>query len=292
MKKIIALLLSLLVLVFALCSCGSEADENTTAPDNTETAETEEIAGLANPVVEYESLDEVNNIAGTYLVHPGVMGVTEESFSVISGTLAQYKFNLNGYDYTFRGSKNLDEEISGIYGADGALFDGETADYSVKGTDEYKAIRFLAGDAQYVISVDDNGEMDDSQFDSIATELRATIITTASDEEYTSLVGSYQDSYSQRATAEISLDDVNKLKIEISWADSAEKTEEWTVLATKEGNKLVYDADSIWHNITYTENFETVDDTAAGYFEITDDGICWTGSGNEATSNCVFSSEF
>mgnify|MGYP003346854981 CR=1 FL=1 len=53
--------------------------------------------GAENPMTECASLDEINTAAGTNIVKPGVMGVTEEKFFTVKTgdrTIAEYRFDL------------------------------------------------------------------------------------------------------------------------------------------------------------------------------------------------------
>lgn len=287
MKKLALILSLLLVFCSAFTACGSDTADETTAPD----AGNGNNAGLANPMVDYNSLDEINEIAGVNIVHPGVMGVTDESFSVISGKIAQYRFTLAGYDYCFRASKTLNEEISGIYINGGLAFEGCTSDYAITGDDTCHACRFIVDNTQYIFSVLDNGLISDNDFDSQCVEIRNTVISSVSDDAYLKLVGSYQDIVSERATAEVKFADKNLLSITVEWASSAEEGDTWQVFASideEEDDLLVYDMQSIAHYRHSAGNSFAVNDCVPGYFEITKTGFNWSGSGVQRTSECDF----
>lgn len=289
MKKITAIILSLIFICLAMAGCGkkiSAEPESATESDTQQT--TENAAGMPNPMVSFNSLDEINQKTGVNLVKPGAMGVSNEAFYVVNSTLADYRFSIGGFDYTFRASKNINEEISGIY-IDGELaFEGEKSDYSFKSGEEYKAIRFFVNNIQYVLSVKDDSEIADTDFDATAVELMNTIMQVTSGEEYVALLGDYQDSYSQRATAQVGLGDTNKLHIQITWGSSADETDLWDISGKIKDGKIVYDKDGIFHYHYTEESYKEVADTVAGYFEITDKGFNWSGSGIESTQNCAF----
>ncbi len=289
MKKFFAIVFSLVFICLAVTGCGKKIatePESETESDTQQT--TENFAGMPNPMVSFNSLEEINQKTGVNLVKPGVMGVSDEAFFVVNGTLADYRFTLGGYEYTFRASKNLNEEISGIY-VDGKLaFEGEKADYSFKTDETYKAIRFLVNNIQYVLSVADNGSIADTDYDAMAVELMNTIMQTTSGSEYVALLGDYQDSYSQRATAQVALGDTNRLHIQITWGSSADDTDLWDVSGTIKDGKIVYDKDSIFHYRYNDGGYKELADTVEGYFEITDKGFSWSGSGMESTQNCTF----
>ncbi len=298
MKKflVVIAILSALCLVFCACRKTDESKDNTTADtsvseENTEASAPEDGAiGLANPVVEYDSLEKINEKVGVNLVHPAAMGVSDESFSVISGDIAQYKFTIAGREYTFRAAdEDKKGDISGIYIDGSPAFENETADYSIKSDAEYYAGRFIVDDVQYVICVADDGSFTETDFDSILLENRNLIISQVSDEDYTSVLGSYQDKTSMRATAEVKPSDKNEVSIDISWSNSADSTDRWFILAEKEGNKLTYDADEIYHYQTKDGTDSVlVNDSTAGYFEFVNSELRWTGSNSDATNGCVF----
>lgn len=298
MKKFLVVIavLATLCLVFSACGKNNESKESTN-PDTSVSEESTEPAapesgldGLANPVVEYDSLEKINKLVGVNLVRPAAMGVSDESFSVISGDIAQYKFTIAGRDYTFRAAdEDKKGDISGVYIDGTPAFENETADYSIKSDAEYYAGRFLVDDVQYVICVADDGSFSEADFDSILLENRNIIITQVSDEGYTSLLGSYQDKTSMRATAEVKPADKNEVSIEINWGNSADSTESWFITAEIEGGKLTYDADDIYHYVTNGDSKpELVNDSAAGYFEYVDSELRWTGSNSDSTNGCVF----
>lgn len=298
MKKflVVIAILSALCLVFCACGKTDESKDNTTVDssvseeNNESSAPDGGYAGLANPVVEYTSLEEINKIVGVNLVHPAAMGVSDESFCVINGDIAQYKFTIAGREYTFRAAdEDKKGDISGVYIDGSPAFENETADYSIKSDAEYYAGRFLVDDVQYVICVADDGSFSEADFDSILLENRNIIISEVSDEGYTSLLGSYQDKTSMRATAEVKPSDKNEVSIDVNWSSSADSNDRWLILAEMKGNKLTYDADDIFHYQTRDGSDPVlVNDSKEGYFEFVNSELRWTGSNSEATNGCVF----
>lgn len=227
MKKLVTLLVCL-VLVFSLCACGNSEpeQEDEQAPEVTDKADTdteknadakesgeegaeqkedEPSVGMPNPMTAYDSLDEVNNAVGGNLCGPAAMGVSDEEFYVIdagSYKLGEYRFKVNGYEYSLRCSKTP-EDISGIYlsGGEGTAFSGvdgsavgEELDEGIyiftpdqaqledenvtsdangiqfNGDSEYKCARWFVGDMQYVLSANDGGELEQETFESVAGE--------------------------------------------------------------------------------------------------------------------------
>lgn len=172
MKKYIAMLLAL-TMAFCLLACG---ETNSADEPNVDTPSVEEDAGsvgMANPWVEYNSLEEINEKVGGSLTRPGVMGVEDKYFAVMNdGEMAEYRFTLNGMDYTFRFAPAATEDISGVWTESGTVFDHEyPGDTEVVVLDTMKLARWMNIDGQYVLMVEDNGKMETDTFDSIVNEL-------------------------------------------------------------------------------------------------------------------------
>lgn len=298
MKKLLVVISILAALCIVFSACGkTEAENETSAADTSVTDSAEEstasdeyMEGMPNPMVEFNSLEEINKKVNVNLVRPAAMGVSDEVFNVINNEIADYKFKIAGRDYSFRAAhKDDDEDISGIYIDGKTAFEGNEADYSIVSGEGYYVGRFFVDDVQYVLSVADDGTVSDVDFDSICLEMRNLIITQVSDEGFTSLLGSYQDKVSMRATAEVKPADKNEVFIEINWGNSADSTESWYITAEIEGDKLVYDADDISHYVTNGDsNPELINDTAAGYFKYENSELSWTGSNSKLTNGCIF----
>ena len=178
-KKFLALLLCL-VMVLSLAACGKEAAE----PEESGEPVEEVIVGPGgeNPWVDYTSLDEINNEVGCNLCKPAAMGVSEEHFAVGDMgeyKMAQYNFSIGGYEYCFRCAPST-EDISGLQYDEVRKAFAETCGAEVETVtvpDTLKAARWMTIDGQYVLSVMDNGEMDEEAFAGIAQEMY-TLTTT------------------------------------------------------------------------------------------------------------------
>ena len=180
MKKLLAILLCL-AMVLSLVACGQEA-----APEAEEKEEIEDLPAIGpggkNPWVDYNSLDEINSEVGCNLCKPAAMGVSEEHFAVGDMgeyKMAQYNFSVGGYAYTFRCAPSADD-ISGLYYDEVQKAFAESCGAEVETVtvpDTLKAARWMTIDGQYVLSVEDNGEMDEETFDGIVQELY-TLTTT------------------------------------------------------------------------------------------------------------------
>lgn len=165
MKKMIALLLAALLL-FSLAACGAEQKPEDNGAE----------VGMANPLVEVESLEKLNELGGK-LCHPGVMGVTDEKYFIIGDTVADYRFSVNGVSYNWRFSAQKDNDICGIYGENGTLFfdKAEVTELQFAEGDD-RAARWVNDEGQYTLTVRD-GEIEAATFEGIATEL--SLITKA-----------------------------------------------------------------------------------------------------------------
>lgn len=290
MKKITVILLAL-AMMLGICACGQK----------TETVQIEqktEQVGMPNPWVDYASLQELNEAFGTKLVHPPVMGVTDEHFSACdmgAYTIAQYQFDLNGVDYCFRCAPTT-EDISGFY------IDGKTAFEGKDSPDEYvftgdaKLARWFYTDGQYCLVCKDDGVMDEETFKMIIDELKNLTFPGMTESEkavrYSEMTGSYQDGWSQRACAEVTGGN-DAVSIEISWSSSAFESNIWTMTARFSEDGLLSYSDcrevvqTCDQNGQITE--EVIEDNASGFFSVGEDGkIYWNGAQDENCRNCVF----
>ena len=168
MKKSIVLLIGVCLLALALCACSAPAED---AAEET----AEESAGLANPVTEYGSLSEINEITQGKLAQPAAMAVTDETYKIIDAgdyQIAEYGFSVNGTPYTYRFASGITADISGIYAEGGALFADEDSDSDqIKEFEGGKAVRHFTPDGQYVLTVMDDGALSAEDFQAIADEL-------------------------------------------------------------------------------------------------------------------------
>ncbi len=116
LAKLLPLLLAVVLAagtLFALTGCGGD---NGTEPSGTEgsATDTSGTASVANPVVEVDSVDTINEDLGLNMRIPD--GATVESCAIIDNSLGEVNFNLDGQLYNYRGMvTNNDEDISGLY---------------------------------------------------------------------------------------------------------------------------------------------------------------------------------
>lgn len=272
MKKLLTLLLIVLV-SFGLIGCSNKYE-----PDE-------------NLYKEYETLDEINNIANVTILNPAIMGIEDQHYYIVESNTASTTLKINGYTYHIRGTKEINFDMSGVFKDGKCLFDGAEGDIQYGETDEYKVYRFFLGNIQYIFAVKDKGEIDKKVFSAQFEDYFNMMCYEPSYDIYKQAIGSYQDSWSQRATAEVSFVNVNKLKIDIMWSSSASEYDEWIVVVSPPEEKIEYK--EIEHKrVVIGEDGRSketpLDDYGPGYFEYVDQKLLWTGSGNDETSSCVF----
>ena len=153
----------LFLLLFTICFCLTGCSNKTGGSDD----------GSTWDYVEYETIEDMNNAAGTNIVSAAIAGKSDETFGIISKNIAQYTFNANGNEWCVRASKDVDNDISGLH-YDSIGFEKDMT--STYYTDEVYAFRFFHNGVQYVIStnvVDTNITM--SGFDSVCNEFKTNI---------------------------------------------------------------------------------------------------------------------
>lgn len=283
-------------LCFNLAACGKKAEEEvpeTTAESMEETTVqiTAEAGGIPNPVVEYGSLEEINEVAGVNLMRPAVMGVSEERFSVINNSIAQYVCDINGMEWTFRGACVTDADISGIYDERNVFTPNE--DYGLY-ANEFYLDRFFDGNRQYTIVVDypvsEDGEilLDEETFSNCCMEMESIQKQHMDDP----LVGDYQNTVDERMVTYVERHgDTYSVSVNLNVTDTEFKC--WTMMdAMKDGDRLSYKGEEIGCYTYDAEGNETSSDITAsnnlGYFEIRDGKLCWTGAAEEECRTAVF----
>lgn len=153
MKKILTILL---LLCFMLTGCSNNHNANATWD-----------------CVEYSTIEEMNEAAGTNIVSAGIAGKSDEWFGVISKSIAQYKFKANDEEWCVRASKDVDNDISGVY-SDSIDFEKDIT--STYYTDEIDLFRFFYNDVQYVITLDvKDKDISTAHFDSVCNEFKTNI---------------------------------------------------------------------------------------------------------------------
>lgn len=259
---------------------------------------------LMNPVKGYESLQDVNEVVGCQLCHPAVMGVEDKAyFSIDCGDymIGEYDFRVNGRAYMLRASKNVDVDICGIYDESGMLFDHvelpeatiQVYDVTADGT---IVSRWISLDQngigwQYVLAAFEADEVFAESFYSIASEMAFLTGFTWVEMSVDALIGQYEDTWSQRAMGNIEACDDHRVQITIHWSSSAWEYTEWTMTASEQDGRLVYD-DCTCRNICCDENgkvtSEIVHEQGEGWFVVRDTALYWEGAADEQCRECIF----
>ena len=292
MKKLLTIILTL-AMIISFAACGKEAE-----------SENNNIAGLKNPMTTYTSLDEINTKYNVHLVKPGIAGISDETFYGIDSEqygIAQYNFVAGGYNYCFRATAATFDDISGIYGDNETIFyteaQGEPEEDMMVILDNLKAARWFIGEKQYVLSVTDNGGMEEETFKNIVAEMKAL----SDDKEPSGIenfVGSYYDSFSQRASLDITANEDGTLHLLVNWGSSATETDQWEMNAAYTPDGALYYTDGVHSRIVLSddpnaeEEVTTIEENQIGSFTVFDDGqIAWMGASDENCKECVFEKE-
>lgn len=276
MKKLLSVLLIVLLATMAV-SCSTDKKQ--------EEEKSEEVVGMPNPIKEYDSLDKINEIAGVHIVIPSSISVTDIKYTTISDEAAQVIFTLDGHKWTVRGSKNVDEDLSGIHNENNVFVPGQ--DSAVYLPDSLIDRFFIEG-MQYTIVISESSGYDTETFSDYTLKFEDAI-KKASDPD--GIAGNYQDASSQRATMEISKYE-DTYEITVHWASSASEETQWSMLGKLEKDKITYAGEDIstW---AFDENGdgEITKSTASnnlGYFEIKDGKLYWTGAAQDQCKECIF----
>ncbi len=280
MKKLIVLLLALLL------SFGAAAETP---------------IGIPNPITEYETLAEINEIVGSNLCHPAVMGVTDESFAVIDCgeyLIAQYRFAVNGLNYTFRCAAVAYQDISGVYiNAEPAFADEYSGETEFAFGEGLKLARWLDINGQYTLCLEDGENvMDEETFKLIALEMEELTSVVMTEDElaafYEGLSGAYEDSYSQRASCEVTAKGSEGAQITVHWGDSAWTHYAWTMTVKLGEDGLLYYDDCALNIHTAddsgNETMENVYENGRGFFSYDGEKLYWNGAEDENCRQCVF----
>ncbi len=129
---------------------------------------------LPNPMIAMASLEEVNEEAQVNLCLPPVMGVTDQSYTLLKGVpaIGELRYVLGGYSYTFRACRGTENDISGVWLEQGTAFPDHAGEgIAFARTEEVKLARWFHAPVQYVLMVEDKGELDENAFAVIAQEM-------------------------------------------------------------------------------------------------------------------------
>lgn len=228
MKK---LLLVLFTICMLLSGCAKKEEETGNA-------------GLAFDKVDYSTIEEMNKAASTNIKSIAVAGKSDEAYCVISGNLAQYTFKVNGEEWCIRASKDVDNDISGLY------YDNIGFEKDVEATyynDEVYAHRFFYNDTQYVISVKLNGkDIETRHFDDVCADIQTNI---------TGVQAGYDTQL---------LEEGNDVIYRVTMYNADGSTTVMDSIYTFDGDTMV--------SISSKISFETEDDAKAYYDELIENG--------------------
>ena len=104
------------------------------------------------------------------------------------------------------------------------------------------------------------------------------------------LSGNYQDSTSQRASAQVT-DNGDTVAVTVSWAGSAFERYVWEMNCTNEDGKLTYKdcrKTLCTSDDSGEETEEVIYENGEGYFTVTDGKLAWDGASEEECVECVF----
>lgn len=282
MKKLLSVLFVLL-LGLSVCSCSANAPQE---EKQTEEPTDEPSIGMPNPIKQYDSIDDINGKTGVHMIIPSSIPATDIVYSTINDETAQIDFILDNHDWTIRGSKIIDQDISGIHNENNQFNSGE--DFGLY-LNDYYLDRFFVENFQYTIVLNTGGQNYDEQIFSEYVFEMEKALKNASDPNQ--IAGSYADSVSQRATMEITKYE-DLYDITVIWADSASKETQWYLSASFKDGKLSYGGEQILiyeFDENGNSNFiDSKESNYAGYFEVKDGKIYWTGAEQEQCKECIF----
>ena len=114
------------------------------------------LIGLANPMREVESIDDINSAVGCDMRRPD--GAEDEEYFVIwtVSPMGDYRFSLAGRRYCLRAAKT-EEDITGVYVSDGTLTEalGGRSGAEPVMIEGHSFMRVFRGDMQYALYSDD-----------------------------------------------------------------------------------------------------------------------------------------
>lgn len=241
------------------------------------TTEHKENTPTGDSAKSYSSLDEINKIADVEIIKPGFEGVSNETYNVVNGVIAEYNFVIEGCSFTVRGAAVTKSDISGIESDR-----NEFAPYEdfVVYTGDYYLERFFDGNRQYTIVLNNTIGISQQSFENVCmgfeNEMRYHI--------HDSLTGSYQDSVNRNAAASVIQNgDVYIISVSVGTSYGMDL---YYIEATKDGDKLTYSKESLAR--VDGDDVESKDLKFSGYFTIEDGKILWSKASDPSLQQFVF----
>lgn len=281
MKKILIISL-VLTICLSLQACSKNKKEEETV---------DEPIGLANPVVEYNSLEEINKKIGVKLMDPPMDLIENKRYSIINDTIAQYTCTINGLEWIFRAAHITDEDISGMY-SEYMEFE-PNQNWSLR-VNEFYLDRFFDGDKQYTIVVKDpitkDGELVLGEDVFVDCCLKLELIQKWHYDD--PFVGSFKKSDDDRIIVYVERF-ADTYNIGVNYSISENEFKGWSMYdAIAEGDKLTYHGEEIGHYTYDNDGNELTSEINSsnniGYFELKDETLYWTGAAQEECKSWIF----
>ena len=160
MKKLLSILF-ILLLGLSICSCSTGVKQE-------EKKEDEIISGMPNPIISYDSLEEINSKAKTHIVIPSSIPATDFRYTTINDETAQVNFVLDEHKWTVRGSKITNQDISGIHDENNIFNEGEDTCIYLP---DYFIDRIFTEGIQYSIVMDEANGYDVEKYSNYVFEM-------------------------------------------------------------------------------------------------------------------------
>ncbi len=282
MKKTLSLLLVVIMiftLAFAMTACGEKEEQE---------------AGMPNPMVEYSSLDEINDACGCSLVKPDRDVLTDEKYFVIDCEgykIAEYQFTIDRTPFSFRYA-DTSEDISGIYDGENTIFAKSEGDDTVM-TDTYKASRWFS-EGQYCLATTEPGDISNDSFKELADKMKEKSGAVDWSETYAMLEGDWQDTFSERCTMTLK-NEGEYMDITVHWGDSYASYAQWDMTAVAYDDGTLNYSDCKESYITMNEDGDIVSNETKkidpnGYFvyNAEDKILSWEGASEDSCKDCRF----
>lgn len=284
-KKVLALTLSVF-LAAGIAACGSSKEE--TASSST---------GMANPVEELSSLEELSERIDAALIKPEGFTITDEVWSVINGDdpIGEYQFTADGVACSLRVAHlPATTDISGYYTADQKTIyeDSDTEDTGWNQTDDFQSVRWFTIDGQYVLIAEDAGSWDSEKFESLQIQFENTEPRNWDSDvpfdDYKVLKGYYIDDEQCLAFAGIKGCCMQVL-VSVQTDDG---TVNWTADCVLKDDQLVYDEAKLelveFDDETFDVTYTPYGEESSGSIEISDGNLNFSGVDSELVAGKVF----
>ena len=280
-------------LTLSLAACGNSIASNQGETSTTEQANT---AQMENPMTDLSSLEELSDQADCAMIRPDGVELSDESYHMIDGDtpIAEYSFTVNGSECFLRFSKaGAETDISGIYGDNGSLFEGQGEDPVYVENDDVKAERWFTVDGQYVFAVMDAGSWEWDAFSAIESQFTQmepkNWDSQVPYEDYQKLVGEYSNEAGDAFGALSIRKDHMVVTVLMSEEDGNRLY--WEMDAVLDGDQLVYEKENISQIVYDAESESTTTEAykeeGAGSVTIGDDCLTFENASSTELKDLV-----